>query len=58
MKSDTEYRRRTEVGGNAFLDLGFSPKEAKRLLAQTDAQIDESIRLKQELMNAGVPRGL
>ncbi len=51
MKSDTEYRRRTKVGGNVFLDLGFSPKEAKQLLAQTDAHIDESIRLKQQLMD-------
>ena len=34
-----------------FLDLGFSPQEAKRLLAQADAQIDESIRLKRQLMD-------
>ena len=51
MTIDTKSRRRTKVGGNVFLDLGFSPKEAKRLLAQTDAQIDESIRLKQQLMD-------
>ncbi len=40
-----------KVGGNVFMDLGFPPKEAKRLLAHADAQIDESIRLKQQLMN-------
>ena len=40
MKSDTEYRRRTKVRGNVFLDLGFSPKEAKQLLAQTDAHMN------------------
>jgi predicted XRE-type DNA-binding protein len=34
-----------------FLDLGFPPEEAKRLLAHADAQIDESIRLKQQLMD-------
>ena len=34
-----------------FLDLGFAPKGAKRLLAHADAQIDESIRLKQQLMD-------
>ena len=51
MSVDTKSRHRTKAGGNVFLDLGFSPKEAKRLLAQADAQIDESIRLKQQLMN-------
>jgi hypothetical protein len=34
-----------------FLDLGFAPKEAKRLLAHADAQMDESIRLKQQPMD-------
>jgi predicted XRE-type DNA-binding protein len=38
-------------GGNVLLDLGFPPREAKRLLAHADAQIDESIRLKQQLMD-------
>ena len=52
MKFDTKYRHRTKVGGNVFMDLGFPPKEeAKRLLAHADAQIDESIRLKQQLMD-------
>ena len=51
MTIDTKSRHRTNAGGNVFLDLGFSPKEAKRLLAQADAQIDESIRLKQQLMD-------
>ena len=51
MTIDTKSRHRTKAGGNVFLDLGFSPKEAKRLLAQADAQIDESIRLKQQLMD-------
>ncbi len=51
MTIDTKSRHRTKTGGNVFLDLGFSPKDAKRLLAQADAQIDESIRLKQQLMD-------
>ena len=51
MSIDTKSRHRTKSGGNLFLDLGFPPGEAKRLLAHADAQIDESIRLKQQLMN-------
>jgi predicted XRE-type DNA-binding protein len=51
MKVDTKSRHRTKTGGNVFLDLGFAPKEAKRLLVHADAQIDESIRLKQQLMD-------
>lgn len=51
MKIDTKSRHRTKASGNVFLDLGFPPKEAKRLLAQADAQIDESIRLKRQLMD-------
>jgi predicted XRE-type DNA-binding protein len=50
MKLDTKSRHPTKVGGNVFVDLGFAPKEAKRLLDHADAQIDESIRLKQQLM--------
>jgi predicted XRE-type DNA-binding protein len=51
MTIDTKSRHRTRAGGNVFLDLGFPPEEAKRLLAHADAQIDESIRLKQQLMD-------
>ena len=51
MKVHTKSRHRTKVAGNVFLDLGFAPKEAKRLLAHADAQIDESTRLKQHLMD-------
>ena len=51
MKVDTKSRHRTKAGGNVFLDLGFPPKEAKRLLAYADAQIDEAVRLKQQLMD-------
>jgi len=51
MTIDTKSRHRPKAGGNVFLDLGFPPKEAKRLLAHADAQVDESIRLKQQLMD-------
>ncbi|HYC35351.1 MAG TPA: XRE family transcriptional regulator [Usitatibacter sp.] len=51
MTIDTKSRHRTKADGNVFLDLGFTPKEAKRLLKEADAQIDESIRLKQQLMD-------
>jgi predicted XRE-type DNA-binding protein len=51
MSIETKSRHRAKAGGNVFLDLGFPPKEAKRLLAHADAQIDESIRLKQQLMD-------
>jgi hypothetical protein len=39
MKIDTEIRHVTKPGANIFLDLGFAPEEAKRLLScvpQTD----------------------
>jgi len=51
MKVDTKSRHRTKAVGNVFLDLGFQPKKEKRLLAYADAQIDQSIRLKQQLMD-------
>ena len=51
MTIDTKSRHRTKAGGNVFLGLGFPPKEAKRLLAHADAQIGESVRLKQQLMD-------
>ncbi len=51
MTIDTKSRHRTGAGGNVFPDLGLPPREAKRLLAHADAQIDEAIRLKQQLMD-------
>jgi len=51
MTIDTKRRHRTKADGNAFLDLEFTPKEARGLLAQADAQIDESIRLKKQLID-------
>ena len=37
MKADTKSRHRNSAGGNVFIDLGFAPKEAKRLLAHAAA---------------------
>ena len=51
MTTDKKSRHVTHAGDNVFLYLGFSPKEAKKLLAQADARIDESIRLKRQLMD-------
>ena len=51
MTTDTKSRHVTRAGENVFLEIGFSPKEAKRLLAEADARIDESIRLKKQLMD-------
>jgi predicted XRE-type DNA-binding protein len=49
--TDAKLRHVTREGDNIFLDLGFPAKEAKRLLRQADGRIDESIRLKKELMD-------
>lgn len=51
MTTETKSRHTTARDANVFLDLGFSPREAKRLIAQADARIDESVRLKTQLMD-------
>lgn len=38
----------TPADGNVFADLGFPPEEATALLAEADARIAESLRLKKE----------
>jgi len=50
MKIDTEVRHVTKPGANLFLELGFSPEEAKRLQAASRKQINDSRQLKQQLM--------
>lgn len=50
-KIDTESRHRTEADDNIFEDLGFPRDEAAHLLREVDAQIDESIRIKRQLMD-------
>jgi predicted XRE-type DNA-binding protein len=50
MKVDVEIRHVTKPGANLFLELGFPPAEAKRLHAASRKQIDDSFRLKKQLM--------
>jgi predicted XRE-type DNA-binding protein len=50
MKVDTEIRHVTKPGANLFLELGFSPVEARRLHAASRKQIDDTKRLKEQLM--------
>jgi predicted XRE-type DNA-binding protein len=50
MKVDTEIRHVTQAGANLFLELGFSPEEAKRLQAASRKQINDTRLLKQQLM--------
>ena len=52
MKIDTEIRHVTKPGANIFLELGFPPAEAKRLHAASRKQINDTRRLKQQLMEA------
>jgi phage-related protein/predicted XRE-type DNA-binding protein len=50
MKIDTEISHVTRPGANLFLELGFSPDEAKRLKAASRKQINDARLLKQQLM--------
>ena len=51
MKIDVEVRHITKPGANLFLELGFPPKEAKRLHAASRKQISDTLLLKQQLMD-------
>jgi predicted XRE-type DNA-binding protein len=50
MKTDTEIRHVTKPGANLFLELGFSPAEAKRLHAASRKHINDTRLLKEQLM--------
>ena len=50
MSIETKSMHTTPVGGNVFADLGFEPKEAAKLLAETDAVISEKLVIKESLM--------
>lgn len=50
MKTDTEIRHVTKPGANLFLELGFAPAEARRLHALSRKQINDTQRLKRQLM--------
>ncbi|MEQ4616679.1 MAG: XRE family transcriptional regulator [Corticimicrobacter sp.] len=51
MKIDTEIRHVTKSTANLFLELGFAPDEAERLLMASKKQIDDTKRIKEDLMN-------
>lgn len=51
MKIDTEVRHITKPGANLFLELGFAPEEAKRLHAASRKSINDTLFLKQQLMD-------
>jgi predicted XRE-type DNA-binding protein len=51
MKIDTEIRHVTSPGANLFLELGFSPEEARRLHEASQKQINDTKRLKEQLMS-------
>jgi hypothetical protein len=53
MKIDTEVRHVTKPGANLFLELGFSPKEAKRLHAASRKQINDTKLLKEQITPLG-----
>lgn len=50
MNIDTEIRHVTRVGANLFLELGFPPGEAKRLHEASRKQINNTRKLKRQLM--------
>ncbi|MFM9864410.1 MAG: helix-turn-helix domain-containing protein [Micropepsaceae bacterium] len=50
-KIDTAVRHVTKPGANIFLELGFPPAEARRLHAASRKQINETQRLKRQLMD-------
>ena len=50
MEIDTRVRHVTKSGDNLFLELGFSPAEAKRMLSASRGQIKCTQELKQQLI--------
>ena len=50
MKVDAEIRHVTKPGTNLFMELGFTPDEAKRLQAASRKKINDTRLLKQQLM--------
>lgn len=52
MSIETKSMLITPVGGNIFTDLGFDPKEAAILQAESKRIISEKITIKEYLMTA------
>lgn len=49
-KVDTRVRHVTKPGTNVFAELGFGPEEARRYQEQSQAQISQTLALKEQLM--------
>lgn len=49
-KIDTQVRHVTKSGANLFAELGFSPDDARRFQAESQARIDYTLTLKEQLM--------
>ncbi|MDR5737959.1 XRE family transcriptional regulator [Caballeronia sp. LZ016] len=45
------FRARAKAGANLFAELGFTPDEARRYQAESQALIDQTVVLKEQLMN-------
>lgn len=50
MKIDTEIRHVSKPGANLFLELGFTPEEARQLHLASQKQINDTRQLKEQLM--------
>lgn len=50
MSIETKSMHITPVGGNVFADLGFEPKEAAALQAESKRIISEKLAIKESLM--------
>jgi len=50
MTNNSQIRHVTKPGKNLFLELGFEPAEARRLQAASRKQINDTQRLKRQLM--------
>ena len=50
MSIETKSSHITPVGGNVFADLGFEPKEAAALQAESKRIISEKLAIKESLM--------
>jgi predicted XRE-type DNA-binding protein len=51
MSIETKSSHITPVGGNVFADLGFEPKEAVALQAESKRIISEKLAIKESLMD-------
>jgi predicted XRE-type DNA-binding protein len=50
MSLETKPRHVTPVGGNVFADLGFEPREAAALKAQSQRIVSQKLAIKESLM--------